>query len=47
MKNEAKSNKTKQADYKERQRKAGLVQITVWVPKDKRAELAEFVASLK
>jgi len=42
-----KNNKSRQAEFKARQRKSGLVQCAVWIPKDKKAELLAFVESMK
>jgi len=42
-----KSNQSRQAAFKARMRNAGFVQVSVWIPKDKKAELNKFVESLK
>ena len=39
----AKSNQSRQAAFKARQAKAGLVRVEVWIPEAKKAELLEFV----
>ena len=38
--------KQRQVNFKARQRNSGLVQSTVWIPKDKKPDLAAFVARL-
>jgi len=38
-----KSNQSRQAAFKSRMRDSGFVQVAVWIPKDKKPELAEFV----
>jgi hypothetical protein len=42
-----KTTKQRQASFKKRMRDAGYVQVTVWVPKDKKAELKAFAEGLK
>jgi hypothetical protein len=37
----------RQADFKAKQKKAGLVRVEVWVPESKKAALLEFIESLK
>ena len=39
----AKTGQTRQAAFKARQAKAGLVRVEVWIPSEKKAELLEFV----
>ena len=43
----AKSNQSRQAAFKARMRESGFVQVSVWIPKDKKAELKEFVDNYK
>ena len=39
-------NRDHQRAFKERQRAAGLRQVTVWVPEEKRVEVREYAAKL-
>ena len=43
----AKTNQSRQADFKARQAKAGLVRVEVWIPEDRKVELISYVESLK
>jgi len=38
-----KSNQSRQSEFKTRQRKAGLIQIAVWIPKDRKADVLAYV----
>jgi hypothetical protein len=40
------SNAVKQADFKKRQREAGLVQLTLWVPAETATDMRQLAARL-
>ena len=42
-----KTTKERQASFKKRMRDADYVQVAVWIPSDKKAELKAFVEGLK
>ena len=46
MAEQPKSNVTRQQSFRKRQNDAGLVYMHVWIPIDKKTELAAFVAKL-
>ncbi len=40
------NNKERQAQFKVRQKKAGLIQVAVWIPKSKKSEFYKLAAKL-
>jgi len=42
-----KSNAERQREFKSKQRELGMVQVAVWIPKDKKKEVLEYIDSLK
>jgi hypothetical protein len=43
----AKSNREKQQDFRERQRERGLVQVCVYVPKDRTEDIKRVAAEMR
>ena len=42
-----KSNQSRQAAFKAKQKKSGLIRVEVWIPEDKKVELISYVEKLK
>ena len=43
----AKTGQSRQAEFKARQAKAGLVRVEVWIPSDKKADVLAYIKGLK